>query len=175
MRNLVAFLRKVQRMTPEQQQALLDVAAWVDREHTTPKTAKGIAPDAWISPLSSIRFADRVEIGSKVALGPFASVWGGFETAWARVGDEAQIGPGSLIVAGNHRVDGVGPVRRLGFDERDVVIGAGAWLGANAVVIGCVVGEGAVIGANAVVTSDIPANAIAAGAPARVVRMREPA
>jgi acetyltransferase-like isoleucine patch superfamily enzyme len=75
-------------------------------------------------------------------------------------------------VAGNHRVDGVGPVRRLGFDEADVVIGAGAWLGANAVVIGCTVGDGAVIGAGAVVTSDIPAGAIAMGAPARVVRMR---
>jgi acetyltransferase-like isoleucine patch superfamily enzyme len=169
---LIRFLRKVAALDPDQQQALLDVAAWVGREHTTPKHEKGIDPQAWISPLSSIRFAERVEIGRKVALGPFASVWGGFETAWARVGDEAQIGPGSLVVAGNHRVDGIGPVRSLGFDERDVVIGDGAWLGANAVVIGCTVGEGAVIGANSVVTTDIPPRAVAMGAPATVVRMR---
>jgi acetyltransferase-like isoleucine patch superfamily enzyme len=172
-RQLIRFLRKVSALDPDQQQALLDVAAWVGREHTTPKHAKGIDVQAWISPLSSIRFAERVEIGRKVALGPFASVWGGFETAWARVGDEAQIGPGALIVAGNHRVDGPGPVRDLGFDERDVTIGAGARLGATAVVIGCDIGEGAVIGANAVVTCVIPPRAIAMGAPARVVRMRE--
>jgi acetyltransferase-like isoleucine patch superfamily enzyme len=173
MRNLVRFLRQVARLSPDQQRALLDVAAWVGKEHSAPKLEAGIAADAWISPLSSLRFAERIEIGSKVAVGPFASVWGGFETAWARVGDEAQLGPGSLVVAGNHRIDGVGPVRQLGFDEADVVIGAGAWIGANAVVIGCTVGDGAVIGAGSVVTSDVPAGAVAMGAPARVVRMRK--
>jgi acetyltransferase-like isoleucine patch superfamily enzyme len=171
-RALARFVRRVAALDEQQQQALLDVAAWVGKEHTAALGAKGVSPDAWISPLSSIRHAERVEIGSKVAVGPFASVWGGFESAWARVGDEAQLGPGSLVVAGNHRIDGAGPVRRLGFDEADVVIGAGAWIGANAVVIGCTVGEGAVVGAGAVVTSDVPAGAVAMGVPARVVRMR---
>src|SRR4051794_13287116 len=122
-------------------EALRRVAAWVAREHVVPRRVGEVAPGAWVSPLSSIRFAERVRIGDKVALGPFAGVWGGMEHAWAIVGNEVQIGPGALVVAGNHHVDGVGPVRRLGFDERDVTIGDGAWLGANAVVIGCTVGE----------------------------------
>ena len=157
---------------PDELEALRRVAEWVAREHVVPRRVGDVSPEAWVSPLSSIRFAERVRIGARVALGPFAGVWGGPEHAWATVGDDAQIGPGALVVAGNHRVDGLGPVRGLGFDERDVVIGAGAWLGANVVVIGATVGEGAVVGAGSVVLDDVPPRAIAIGAPARVVRYR---
>ena len=153
--------------------ALKALARWVEREHVAPKRVATIAGDAWISPLSSIRFADRVVIGSKAALGPFVSVWGGEQSAWARIGEQVQLGPGSLIVAGNHRIDGPGPVRELGFDERDVTIDDGAWVGANAVVIGCHIGAGAVVGANAVVLDDVPPGAIVIGQPARVSRYRE--
>ena len=165
-------LRRLADLPPAEIEALRAVAAWIAREHVEPVRAPGISPDAWISPLASLRFADRVQIGAKCAIGPFASVWGGYEESWARIGDQAQIGPGALIVAGNHLVDGPGPVRELGFEDRDVTIGAGAWVGANAVVIGANVGEGAVIGAGAVVTSDIPERAVAVGVPAKVVRMR---
>ena len=53
-------------------------------------------------------------------------------------------------------------------------IGAGAYIGAGARIIGPVnIGEGARIGANAVVLSDVPAGATAVGVPAKVVRRRE--
>lgn len=57
----------------------------------------------------------------------------------------------------------------------DVVIGNDVWVGLNATILsGVTIGDGAVIGANSLVARDIPPYAIAAGNPARVVRMRFP-
>jgi acetyltransferase-like isoleucine patch superfamily enzyme len=61
------------------------------------------------------------------------------------------------------------PLRTRG----DIMVGDGAWIGHGVTVLqGVTIGEGAVIAAGAVVISDIPANAIAAGVPARVVKHR---
>jgi acetyltransferase-like isoleucine patch superfamily enzyme len=55
-----------------------------------------------------------------------------------------------------------------------VHIGADAWIGCGVATLrGTTIGAGAVVGANAVVRGDIPARAIAVGAPARVVRFRD--
>ncbi|MYL31047.1 2,3,4,5-tetrahydropyridine-2,6-dicarboxylate N-acetyltransferase [Halobacillus halophilus] len=52
-----------------------------------------------------------------------------------------------------------------------VVIEDGVVIGANAVVLeGVTVGEGAVVAAGAIVTEDVPANTLAAGTPAKVIK-----
>ncbi|MDP2760790.1 MAG: acyltransferase [Sideroxyarcus sp.] len=63
--------------------------------------------------------------------------------------------------------------RPFRFYQGEVVIGNNVFVGVNAVIAKpVVIGDGAVIGANSVVVSDIPENAIAVGAPARVVGFR---
>jgi acetyltransferase-like isoleucine patch superfamily enzyme len=65
-------------------------------------------------------------------------------------------------------------VRLQGIYKRDVRVGNNVWIGYGACILrGVTVGDNAVVGTGAVVTKDVPANAVVAGVPARVIRMRE--
>lgn len=56
-------------------------------------------------------------------------------------------------------------------DSAPIIIGRNCWIGENSRICkGVVIGDGAVVAANAVVTKDIPANSIAAGNPAKIVK-----
>jgi len=56
--------------------------------------------------------------------------------------------------------------------DSEVLIGDNVWIGMNTVVLkGSRIGNNAVIGACSVVRGEIPENALAAGNPARVIRM----
>jgi acetyltransferase-like isoleucine patch superfamily enzyme len=66
------------------------------------------------------------------------------------------------------------PIREQGIYKRDVRVSHNVWIGYGACVLrGVNVGENAVIGTSAVLTADVPANAVAGGVPARVIRMRD--
>ena len=55
-----------------------------------------------------------------------------------------------------------------------VTIGNNVWVGGNATILpGVTIGDNCVIGAGSVVTKDIPANSLAVGNPARVIRQIE--
>jgi|SRR5438105_2113985 len=74
--------------------------------------------------------------------------------------------------AKTHRIDDASrPIREQGDDEQVVRIGAGSWIGEAAVIMADV-GRDSVVGAGAVVTRPLPAECIAAGVPARVLRYR---
>lgn len=52
-----------------------------------------------------------------------------------------------------------------------IIIGKHVWIGANVIVLkGVTIGNNSIIGAGSVVTSDIPADSIAVGIPARVIK-----
>jgi serine O-acetyltransferase len=103
------------------------------------------------------------------------------------IGRGAEFGPGFVLVHStgvviNGRVRGGSNVHvehqvTIGAEGRvSPVIGNDVFIGAGAKVIGgVVVGDGARIGANAVVVDDVPAHTTVVGIPARVVRRRDPA
>lgn len=88
-------------------------------------------------------------------------------------------GPNVFIADTDHEYRHIGlAVAHQGITRTDgsVTVGEGSWLGANSVVVGQVaIGKGCVIGANSVVTRDVPDYAVAVGAPARVVKLYDPA
>jgi 2,3,4,5-tetrahydropyridine-2,6-dicarboxylate N-acetyltransferase len=83
--------------------------------------------------------------------------------ARATVGKKAHIGAGAVL-AGVLEPPSASPV----IVEDNVLIGA------NAVVLeGVRIGEGAVVAAGSVVTQDVPANAVVAGSPAKIIKMKD--
>ena len=91
------------------------------------------------------------------------------------IGRNCLLGANSIIVDTDfHPIE---PCARIDpFDGRaaisaPVFIGDNVFLGANAIVLkGVKIGNNSVVGAGAVVSKDIPANCVAAGNPARVLR-----
>lgn len=90
------------------------------------------------------------------------------------IGEDCLIAEVVSIRDHDHRFDRLDvPIRVQGCTSAPVRIGNNVWLGSKVTVTkGVTIGDNAIVGANSVVTKDIPANAIAVGAPARVIRMR---
>jgi acetyltransferase-like isoleucine patch superfamily enzyme len=82
-----------------------------------------------------------------------------------------------IVAGGNHGIErtDVPIISQPMTQKGGVIIGDNCWLGANVTVLdGVTIGRDTVVGAGAVVTESLPEFAIAVGAPARVVRMRQP-
>lgn len=92
------------------------------------------------------------------------------------IGAHALIAEYVTIRDQDHDYGGEGPLSESGFVTAPVVVGDNVWVGAKATITkGVTIGASAVIGANSVVTSDIPANSVAVGNPARVIRTAQQA
>jgi maltose O-acetyltransferase len=90
-------------------------------------------------------------------------------------GAKVTIGRKTLIAPGVHIYTARHPLnieeRRLWEDCRPVTIGEECWIGGHVTICpGVTIGDRAVIGAGSVVTRDVPADTLALGNPARVVK-----
>lgn len=84
------------------------------------------------------------------------------------IGDGSLIGQQVVIATLNHSLD---PADRQSMLPAKVVIGKNVWIGAHATILpGVTIGDNSVIGAGAVVNRNIPADSVAVGVPAKVVR-----
>ena len=84
------------------------------------------------------------------------------------IGDNCLIGHCVVLATLNHDHD---PDKRQNLCHAPIRIGNGVWIGANVVVTaGVTIGDNAIIAAGAVVTKDIPANMIAGGVPAKIIK-----
>ena len=116
-------------------------------------------------------FGGSIEIGKDVYLGPYTVIYG---HGGVTIGKDTLISMHCRILSSNHAVPPPGTIiRSQGDVVRPTRIGRDVWLGTGVTVLGGVtIGDGCVVGAGAVVADDLPANSIALGVPARVVRTR---
>ena len=104
----------------------------------------------------NIRVGDRVWVGPRCTLGARSPII---------LEDFARISSGVVLETASLDLDADLPYPHV---SKPIRIGRGAWIAANAVVLGGVtVGEYAVVGAGAVVTKDVPPRTIVVGAKTR--------
>jgi maltose O-acetyltransferase len=85
-----------------------------------------------------------------------------------------QIGPNVQLLTPTHPTEPE-PRRAKWEAAQPITIGANVWLGGGVIVLpGVTIGENTVVGSGAVVTRDLPANVVAVGNPARIVRRLDP-
>lgn len=91
------------------------------------------------------------------------------------IGNAVQIASGCRFYSYNHGFAKGTPIMAQPLTSKGgITLEDDVWLGAGVTVLdGVTIGRGAVVGAGALVIGDIPANAIAVGVPAKIVRYRE--
>ena len=132
------------------------------------------AVKARIEPGAIIR--EKVEIGEGAVI-----MMGAVINIGAVIGRGTMIDMGAVLggraIVGDHCHIGAGTVLAGVVEPASatpVVIEDGVMIGANAVVIeGVRVGRNAVVAAGAVVIEDVPENAVVAGSPARIIKMKD--
>jgi maltose O-acetyltransferase len=114
-----------------------------------------------------------VDYGSNISIG--ARCFANFglvalDVAAITLGDDVQIGPNVQLLTPTHPVEAE-PRRQKWEAAEPISIGDNVWLGGGAIVLaGVTIGANTVVGAGAVVTRDLPADVVAVGNPARIVR-----
>lgn len=115
-----------------------------------------------------------VDYGSNITMG--ARCFANFgltalDVAPITIGDDVLIGTHVQLLTPTHPTE-PGPRRDKWEAAKPIVIGDNVWLGGGVVVCpGVTIGENTVVGAGAVVTKDLPANVVAVGSPARVIKL----
>lgn len=92
------------------------------------------------------------------------------DEAYVTIGDDCFIGPNVSIYTACHSTN---PEERNTRQEwaKPVLIGNNCWIGGSVTILpGVTIGDNVTIGAGSVVVKDIPANCVAVGNPAKVVK-----
>lgn len=126
---------------------------------------KPVGEDFGLFPPCYTDFGKNITIGDRVFINAGCKFQ---DQGGITIDDGALIGHGVVLATLNHDF---APEKRQQLHPAPIHIGKNVWIGANATVTpGVSIGDNAVIAAGAVVNRDIPANVIAGGVPAKVIR-----
>ncbi|XVX20622.1 sugar O-acetyltransferase [Actinomycetota bacterium] len=130
-----------------------------------------VGEDTEIRPPLYIDYGTNITIGARC----FANFGlTALDVAAITIGDDVQIGPHVQFLTPTHPLE-PGPRRDKWEAAEPITIGDNVWLGGDAIVLpGVSIGDNTVVGSGAVVTKDLPANVLAVGNPAKVIRELDP-
>jgi len=115
----------------------------------------------------AVDYGTRITVGARTFINMNLTA---LDVAPITIGDDCQIGPNVQLLTPTHPVEPQ-PRRDKVEAARPITIGDNVWLGGGVIVCpGVTIGENSVVGAGSVVTRDVPANVVAVGNPARVIR-----
>jgi acetyltransferase-like isoleucine patch superfamily enzyme len=127
---------------------------------------------SWIGHGTTIRVHEgEVEIRAKTVFGQECMI-SAFQHV--SIGRECIVADRVMLIDFDHGVvETERPIRLQGIYKRDVRVGHNCWIRHGACILrGVTVGDNAIVGTSTVVTKGVPGNAVVAGAPARLLRMR---
>jgi maltose O-acetyltransferase len=137
------------------------------RRHLLEQLLGSVGEGTEIRPPFYVDYGSHITIGAR-CFANFGLV--ALDVAAISIGDDVQIGPNVQLLTPTHPVD-PGPRRDKWEAARPIRIDDNVWLGGGVIVCpGVSIGQNTVVGAGAVVTRDLPADVVAVGNPARVIR-----
>jgi maltose O-acetyltransferase len=126
-----------------------------------------VGEDAYVKPPLFVDYGENLHIGPRTFVNYNLTA---LDVATITIGADCQLGPGVQLLTPTHPVEPE-PRRDKLEAALPIVLGDNVWLGGGVIVCpGVTIGDNTVVGAGAVVTKDLPANVVAVGNPARVVR-----
>lgn len=140
------------------------------------KKFKFFGEDSEVRPRAYIVGCSKIFLGDRVVIRPGTMLHGASNNLEEsiRIENGAMLGSGCHIYVSNHTFSNpLVPIIDQGHDPSEkVIIREGAWLGANVIVLpGVEIGRNSVVAAGAVVTKSIPDFVVAAGIPAKVIKI----
>ncbi|MGP5015379.1 DapH/DapD/GlmU-related protein [Glutamicibacter ardleyensis] len=163
--------KKVQRLQPKTQAHIPATANIHESANVHPSVIMFSKEHRPIRVGARTRLARGVDMIGPITIGEGCLInVGGFVRPNTTIGNNVLVGPFSRFMSDSHGIGG--PKKRAkGTSWPPIVIGDGTWIGSSVTILGGVtVGPGCVIASGAVVTEDIPANSLAGGVPAKVIR-----
>ncbi len=162
---LIAGVQRAQRLMSEYVEAC--ARSREDGQYILRQLLGSVGEDVAIRPPLYVDYGSQITVGDRV----FAN-YGltALDCAPISIGSDTQIGPHVQLLTPTHPVDPA--ERRTGIEGAGpITIGSNVWLGGGVIVLaGVTIGDNSVIGAGSVVVRDIPANVVAVGNPAQVIR-----
>lgn len=147
--------------------AALNTSADIDqiREHLSEITGSEIDKSTTVFIPFYTNFGRHTRIGKNVFINHACTF---LDLGGITIEDDVQIGPKVNLITENHLLN---PSKRKFLDLKSILVKRNAWIGAGATLLpGVTIGENAVVAAGAVVNKDVPANTVAGGIPAKIIK-----